>query len=256
MTNRSDNLRKGVYTFLEVKWNPSPDLVVVAVSYLALVTCLYLSFRVVTTANVALNFILYGPVSMLMLGVVLPVAYNSVVRKRPMSATGITSSNVALSLGLGIVLGANTYMNTLNKITLPPPSELLPLAVMAVTVGLFESVFFRGWVQLRLEDAFGAIPAIVLGAGLYSLYHIGYGMTLQEMRYLFVLGLVFATAFRVTRNIAVLWPFYTWIGGLYTNLSEGLRLPFESIYGFTIVFAAMVASIAYVYVKTRDRGTA
>lgn len=227
-----------------------------AVSYLALVTCLYVAFRVVTTTNVALNFILYGPVSMLMLGVVLPVVYNSVVRKRPMSATGITSSNVALSLGLGIVFGANTYMNTLNKMTLPPPTELLPLAVMAVTVGLFESVFFRGWVQLRLEDAFGAIPAIVLGAGLYSLYHIGYGMTLQEMRYLFVLGLVFATVFRAARNIAVLWPFYTWIGGLYTNLSEGLRLPFESIYGFTIVFAFMVASIAYVYVKIRDRETA
>jgi hypothetical protein len=256
MTNRSDELRKGVYKFLEVKWNPSTDLVFVAASYLALVTCLYMAFRVVTTTNVALNFILYGPVSMLMLGVVLPVAYNSLAKKRPLSSTGITSSNVALSLGLGIVLGVNTYMNTLNKITLPPFVELLPLAVMAVTVGLFESVFFRGWVQLRLEDAFGAIPSIILGAGMYSLYHIGYGMTLQEMRYLFVLGVVFATAFRVTRNIAVLWPFYTWIGGLYTNLSEGLRLPFESIYGFTIVFAAMVASIAYIYVKTRDRGTA
>jgi membrane protease YdiL (CAAX protease family) len=199
--------------------------------------------------NVALSFILYGPIALLLLGVILPISYNSIVKKRPLSTTGIKKEYWLPSLALGGALGIITYLDTLGTIELPSFRELLPLVMMALTVGLFEAVFFRGWIQLRFEKAFGAIPAIIIGAMFYSLYHIGYGMTVEEMWFLFFLGISFAFAFRVTKNILVLWPFYTWLGGLYTNISEGLRIPFESTYGFVNVLAWMIIFPAILYFK-------
>ena len=100
-----------------------------------------------------------------------------------------------------------------------------------------------GWLQLRFEEAFGVVPGVILGALCYGLYHVGYGMAWDEVLFLFGLGLVFATVFRLTRNIAVLWPFYTPVGGLYTNISEGLTLPFDATYGFLLTLGLMVAVI-------------
>jgi hypothetical protein len=47
----------------------------------------------------------------------------------------------------------------------------------------------------------------------------------------------------LTKNVAVLWPFYTPIGGLYTNLTEGLTMPFEASYGFLLTLGLMLAFI-------------
>jgi hypothetical protein len=87
------------------------------------------------------------------------------------------------------------------------------------------------------------VPGLILGALCYSLYHIGYGMNFDELLFLFGLGLTFGAFFRLTKNIFVLWPFYTPIGGLYTNLSEGLQMPFEATYGFLLTLGIMVVVI-------------
>jgi membrane protease YdiL (CAAX protease family) len=243
----SNNIKEELREFLKFRFKPTLDLLMVIVSYLVLVGCLYTAFQIVTTANVAANFILYGPVSLLILGVVAPISYNNLIKKRPLLETGITKKYWIASVVLGIIFGAITYMGTLATITLPPLTEFLPLIFMAITVGLFEAIFFRGWIQLRFEKAFGAIPAILIGSAFYSLYHVGYGMTYSEIWFLFLLGITFAIAFRITRNILVLWPFYTWLGGLYANLSEGLRIPFEAIYGFVIVLVWIWIFIGIVY---------
>jgi len=109
-------------------------------------------------------------------------------------------------------------MGTLANITLPPFMELFPLVVMSLTVGLFEAIFFRGGIQPRREKAFDPIPAIPIAAASYALYHVGYGMTSSEMWFLFLLGIEFAIAFRVTRNILVLWPLYVAWWSLHQHL--------------------------------------
>lgn len=43
--------------------------------------------------------------------------------------------------------------------------------------------------QLRLEEAFGLILALILGSALYALYHIGYGMTGSEMVFHFFVSI-------------------------------------------------------------------
>lgn len=90
----------------------------------------------------------------------------------------------------------------------------------------------RVWVSSsaakRFEAAFGVVPGLLAAAICYSLYHVGYGMEPAEMLFLFGDGLTFGAMFRLTRNILVLWPFYTPVGSFYSNVKSGLALPFEA----------------------------
>jgi membrane protease YdiL (CAAX protease family) len=185
--------------------------------------------------------------------VALPVLYTVLVRGRSLADVGLTMRHLLPSLILGLLLGWDTYRNTLATLDAVWTREALPLVVMALAVGLFEAIFFRGWLQLRFEEAFGVVPGVVLGALCYSLYHVGYGMSWNEMLFLFGLGLVFAAVFRLTKNVAVLWPFYTPIGGLYTNLTEGLTMPFEATYGFLLTLGLMLAAIVAGILVRRKR---
>jgi hypothetical protein len=204
---------------------------------------LYLAFQVFTTAQVAANFITFGPITLAGLGVALPVFYTTLVRQRPLGDIGITTDHLLPSLLFGLLLGWDTYRNTLATLNVAWTSALVPLVTMALAVGLFEAIFFRGWLLLRFEAAFGTVPGVLLAALCYSVYHIGYGMEAGELLFLFFLGITFGVFFRLTSNIAVLWPFYTPVGGLYTNLRDGLSIPFEATYGFVIVIVLMVAII-------------
>jgi len=227
-----------------LRWKPSRDTAVAAVSYVLVVCGLYLAFQVFTTARVAVNFITFGPVTLALLGVGLPVIYTVLVRKQPLSDIGLTAQQLVPSLLLGLLLGWDTYRHTLGPLGIVFSSEQVPLIGMSLMVGLFEAIFFRGWLQLRFEEAFGTVPGLLLAAGCYCLYHVGYGMTMAEMAPLFFYGLTFGAMFRLTRNVAVCWPAYTPVGGLFTTLSDGLTVPFEATYGFVLTLALMVAIIA------------
>lgn len=58
-----------------------------------------------------------------------------------------------------------------------PPSRVIPDAVTMLVVFLFnaviEELFYRRWLQTRLEAAVGMWPAIVLAALLWAVWHIG-----------------------------------------------------------------------------------
>jgi membrane protease YdiL (CAAX protease family) len=233
------NRTKKILTGL--RWEPNRDTLVALISYGLVVGGLYIAFQVFTTERVAANFIMFGPVTLALLGVALPVLYTTFVRRRPLADLGITTQNIIPSLALSLLLGWDTYRNTLATLDISWGRGMVPLVAMVAAVGLFEAVFFRGWLQLRFEDAFGLVPGLLLGALCYGLYHVGYGMNAGEIGMLFFYGLTFGAMFRLTKNIAVLWPFYTPVGSLYTNLVEGLDLPFEATYGFALTLGLMAA---------------
>ena len=114
---------------------------------------------------------------------------------------------------------------------------------LALAIGFFEAIFWRGWVLLRLEECFGIIPAIVLGSILYALYHIGYGMPASEMVFLFFIGVMYAVAFRLTRNIFILWPVFQPMGQLVTLIKDGLELPLLASLGFVEVLIGMLVLV-------------
>lgn len=229
--------------FAELHWHPQRDTVVALVSYLLVVAGLTIAFQVFTTERVAANFITFGPLTLAGLGLAVPVLYTILVRRRPLADLGLTTYRLLPSLALSLILGWDTYRNTLATLDVTWTRNIIPLVAMVIAVGLFEAVFFRGWLQLRFEAAFGLVPGLLLGALCYSLYHVGYGMEAAELLTLFFLGVTFGAMFRLTKNVFVLWPFYTPVGGLFSNLNEGLTMPFEATYGFLLTIALMIGIV-------------
>jgi membrane protease YdiL (CAAX protease family) len=223
-----------------LRWIPNRDTLAALASYLLVVAGLYTAFQVFTTERVAANFLTFAPITLGLMGVAAPALYTTLARRRPLEDLGITARSLLPSLGLSLLLGWDTYRHTLATLEITSGRNLVPLIALALTVGLFEAIFFRGWLQLRLEDAFGAVPGLVLAALAYSLYHIGYGMEAGELVFLFFLGITFGAMFRLTKSVFVLWPLYTPVGGLFTNLNEGLSMPFEATYGFVLTLALML----------------
>jgi hypothetical protein len=163
----------------------------------------------------------------------------TVVRRRSIADLGITTHWLGRSLVLQLVFAGFLYINTLAKVQLPPIEQLVPLVALALAIGFFEAVFWRGWVLLRLEEAFGIIPAILLGSVLYAAYHIGYGMPASEMITLFFVGVMFAVVFRLTKNVFILWPIFQPMGQLVTLINDGLTLPLAAALGFVEVLILM-----------------
>lgn len=246
MTSRDSTLDTGQTSgniFAELRWHPQRDTLVALLSYFLVVAALFTAFQVFTTERVAANFITFGPLTLAALGLALPLFYTVLVRRRPLADLGLTTYRLLPSLALSLILGWDTYRNTLATLDVAWTRAVVPLIAMVIAVGLFEAIFFRGWLQLRFEAAFGMVPGLLLGALCYSLYHIGYGMEPGELATLFFLGVTFGAMFRLTKNVFVLWPFYTPVGGLFTNLKEGLTMPFEATYGFLITIALMLGII-------------
>lgn len=227
------------------KFSFRKEIYVVLLMWCLVVSTLYTAFQVFTTARVAANFITFGFGTILLCGISLPLAYMKIIKGKDLDTLGISTKKIIPSIVLCIVLAAVQYSQTLANVTLPGIRHLVPLITMGLAVGLFENIFFRGWIQQRFEEAFGLLPGILLASIFYSLYHIGYGMTWSEMHVLFYVGIFYAVVFRFTQNIFILYPFLTPSGALYTNIKEGLMLPFEATYGFVIVIALSVVTIVF-----------
>lgn len=228
-----------------VRWRPGRDLAVVALSWLLVVGSLYTATVIVgpeAWGGMA-YFVLYAVVGATLFGVGLPLYWMVIIQHRPLADLGFTKRWLGLSLLLQLVFAALQYIGTLARTRLPSLEEFAPLVALALAIGFFEAVFWRGWVLLRLEESFGTIPAILVGSALYAAYHIGYGMPASEMIFLFFIGVMFAVVFRLTKNIFILWPIFQPMGQLVTLVKDGLRLPLLASLGFFEVLIAMLVLV-------------
>lgn len=238
-------------------WKPSKDLAVLALSWLLVVGCLYTAtFMVGAEAWGGMAyFALYAVIGATLFGVGLPLYWMVVVQHRSIADLGITTRWLGLSILLQLIFAAFQYVGTLAKAQLPPFEEFLPLMALALAIGFFEAVFWRGWMLLRLEESFGMIPAILLGSGLYAVYHIGYGMPASEMLFLFFIGILYAVVFRLTKNVFILWPILQPMGQLVTLVKDGLYLPPLAALGFieALILMFVLVWLAAKYEKKHAR---
>ena len=225
-----------------MRWKPGKDLVIVVVSWLLVVASLYTATVIIgTDAGGGIPyFLLYAGLSATIFGIGLPVYWMVIKHKRPISELGITRKNLLISLALQVIFAAIVLTGGFMDLTLPRFEQLIPLICLALAIGFFEAIFWRGWVLMRLEEAFGFIPAALLGSALYAAYHLGYDMPLNEMVFLFFIGLMYAVTFRFTGSIFILWPLFQPGGQLITLIKEGLELPLIASVGFIEVFIVMV----------------
>ena len=108
-----------------------------------------------------------------------------------------------------------------------------------------ECLVFEGALALHGDDLERVVPGVGDVLIELAVFFVGH--------FLFGLGLVFGAVFRVTKNVFVLWPFYTPIGGLYTNVREGLEMPFEATYGFLLTIGIMAVIIILTAARQKGR---
>ena len=218
------------------------DLAAVIGAYIGVVFLFRMAFTVFTTENVLGLFLCFA--AGLLLGVVGPVLYQVWGRRQPLSSLGLGTHDLGPTVVMGLTLAAAQFAVTFLGYSMPAPAYWVPLLGMSLVVGFFEAVFFRGFVQGRLEASFGTVPAVSGAAALYGLYHVGYGMGLSDLWFLLALGVVYAIVYRLTTNILILWPLLTPMGGFFNNLRSGeIDLPWNSLLGFADVAVLMAVAI-------------
>jgi len=226
------------------------DLFVVSALYLAVVGLFRLAFDGFGTDRVAGLFLTFA--AGLLLGTAGPVIYTVWDRGRTLHDLGIGGHQLRPTAALALGLAGVQFTMTLWGYDLPRPVDWVPLLVMSLVVGAFEAVFFRGFVQTRLEAGFGTAAGLGGAALLYALYHVGYGMGTNEVVFLFGLGLIYAISYRLTRNLLVLWPLLTPVGAFLNNLESGdIELPWASIAGFADV--AVVMAVVILLARRHER---
>lgn len=240
--------RIGLFNAASVKWAEwkidKADLVVVAVLYIVVVGLFKLGFAGFGTTNTLWFFLSFA--AAMLVGVIGPIVYFVWIRHRTLASLGIGLHNLRSTAALALIFAAAQFVVTLWGFSLPQPVDWIPLLTMALTVGVFETVFFRGFIQGTLEPVFGAAPALAIAAGLYALYHFGYGMGPSDMLFLFGLGAVYTVAYRITRNGLAIWPLLTPLGSFFVQIKGGElsgQLPWISIMGFADILAVMAIAI-------------
>jgi membrane protease YdiL (CAAX protease family) len=226
----------------ELRWKPNKDLLVVLVSWFLVLGALYTATTIVgpTTGGGLPYFFLYAVLTATIFGIGIPVFWLVFVQKRPIKDLGITFNHLFLSLGLQAVFAIIVLPGGFSGLFPLSLETILPLLGLSLSIGFFEAVFWRGWVLMRLEEAFGFLPAAIIGSVLYAVYHIGYDMPLSEITFLFFIGLMYAVVFRITRSIFILWPIFQPGGQLITLINEGLNLPLISTLGFVEILFVMI----------------
>ncbi len=239
------SVKSALRDLFTLRWKPGLDLVAVLISWLLVTAALYTATVIVTPeAGGGLPyFFLYAILGATLFGIGLPLFWMVIFRKRTLQDLGITTKQLGLCLILQLVFAALQFAGTLAQADFPPYERLIPLLALSLAIGFFEAIFWRGWVLLRLEEAFGMIPAILLGSLLYAAYHVGYAMPLEEIAFLFWIGLLYAVTFRLTKSIFILWPLLQPAGQLVTLIKDGLDLPLIASLGFLEVLLAMLALI-------------
>ena len=157
----------------DVRSRDGADLVAIAALYVGITALLSLAFRAFGTDHVVGLFLSFA--GALILGVAGPVVYTVWMRERSLGDLGLRVTDLRRTAALAVLFGGVQFGITLWGFQLPAAEDWVPLLVMALVVGVFESVFFRGFVQNRLEAQFGHAWGIGGAAALYGLYHVGYG---------------------------------------------------------------------------------
>lgn len=218
------------------------DLSVIAILYVAVVALMGLAFVGFGTDHIPGLFLSFA--AALLLGSVGPVIYTVWTRGGSLRDLGIRVDHWQPTMVLALLFAGVQFAITLAGYGLPAPVDWVPLLVMALVVGIFEALFFRGFIQSRLDDRFGPRVGVGGAAVLYGVYHVGYGMGLADIAFLTGLGVTYAVAFAVARNVFVLWPLLTPLGSFYAQLEAGdIELPWASILGFADVAAVMITAL-------------
>jgi membrane protease YdiL (CAAX protease family) len=234
---------------LVFRWQPSRHTWV-AIGAGLLAFFLSASLLLFETESLAARLIHYGGLYVVC-GVVIPWGYTLLVERERPAAMGLRRERWAASLVLSLIL-ASLFLPLLlleGDLSAVGVGQLSrAVIVLAGAGGLFELFLYYGFIHLRLEKAFGTIPAILLTSVLYVLWHTGTQLPLEADPLLAVVkllavGLMYQSVFSLTRNLLVIWPFFHAVGvtlDFSVNLGEVARV--RTAFPWTVGSLALMAA--------------
>jgi membrane protease YdiL (CAAX protease family) len=163
------------------------------------------------------------------LGCAVPWGYTLFVERGSVRDLGLRREAWARALAINLVLGGVLGLGIVSGPHLARVSgrDLAAASFTLLVGGLFELYLYYGFIHLRLEKAFGPLPAILGSAALYSLWHIGTELPLHDdpwrgLGFLFVVGVMYQAVFSLTHHLLSIWPFFFLAGVLTDFLRLGL----------------------------------
>jgi membrane protease YdiL (CAAX protease family) len=153
-------------------------------------------------------------------GAAIPWGYTILVERSTPAALGLKRERWVLSLILSLV-AAGLFVPMLffegDLASVGWGNVAKASFVLTGAGGLFELFLYYGFIHLRLEKAFGTIPAILLTSAIYVLWHVGTQLPLEPdplyaMWKLFWVGVMSQSLFSLTRNLLVIWPLFHAVG--------------------------------------------
>jgi len=149
-------------------------------------------------------------------GFAIPWGYTLLVEQSSLAEMGLKRERWALSLVLSLVLAALfspliIFEGNLGGIGWAKTARAA--FVLTGAGGLFELFLYYGFIHLRLEKAFGSLPAILVTSLLYVSWHTGTQLPLEPDPLvaavkLFGVGVMYQSVFSLTRNLLIIWPFF------------------------------------------------
>lgn len=197
-------------------------------------------------------------------GVVLPWGYTMLVEENTPAALGVKRERWGLSVILGLLASALfvpvlIFEGDLGAVGWATGSKAL--LVLTGAGGLFELFLYCGFIHLRLEKAFGVIPAILVTAAIYVLWHAGTQLPLEAdlvaaVLKLFFVGVMFQSLFSITRNLLIVWPFFHAAGVMIdfaVNIGEVELVSRSWPWAVGVVVLMAGISIGLILVSARNR---
>ena len=134
------------------------DLVAIGALYVVVVALFGVAFEGFGTDRVAGLFLAFA--AGLVLGVGGALLYTVWHRERSLASLGLTTARWPVTVGLGVLFAGVQFVLTLWATTCRLRPSLGPVAGDVAGGRPFEAVFFRGFIQGRLEASFGTVPAV------------------------------------------------------------------------------------------------
>ena len=196
------------------RWSPQSETWLAFLS----VPVMFLVYRTSTALAVSHGGVaeaLFTSFGILGMATLLPIA---VVRRScgGMVRLGFTQNRLAASLAVSAVFAAGSLPAYFASVP-AGGNGLLHLA--ASCMNLWEPLFVYGWLQLRFEDAFGWLPAPLIAALCFAIYHVG-SVPGDALGPLALWGGIVGVLFATTRNLFVVFPLAWGVASAIGSASE------------------------------------
>lgn len=215
-------IKNSLKNLFQFKCQPTKDTAIAFISgFLVIVTSFgLLLFSENTITDKIGFFVLRDLVMIFVLGFAFPLCYVLIIKKEKISEFGITKKKWLTSLVVGIVLAILLLLQFISEAGKPGQEILLDSKSIGpffyiMVAGIFEVIFFYTFLRQRFENAFGIIPGIALAALFYSFHHAGFQ---PEFMKLFFVGILYASVFRTTKNVLIIYPFFWGVGACWDVL--------------------------------------